>query len=200
MRESAAFALREALMDTMAISREKTEALDARRPDPTPPDDGGGRLVVAVSGAGLLFALWLGSGLPPVVASHFGAGGDADGHMARGEFVAVMGFVLGVLPSLMLRGMTRALKRTDRLRLPDAGYWLAESRRPATERWLRRHFARLCAGLPLFLAHVFWLVAEANRNAPAHPSLDMRWLLAGLAIFLAATLAWIVALHRHFRR
>lgn len=184
----------------MAISREKTEALDARRPDPTPPDEGGRRLVVAVSGAGLLFALWLGSGLPPVVASHFGADGEANGHMARGEFVVVMGFVLGVLPSLMLWGLSRALKRTDRLRIPDAAYWLAESRRPGTERWLRRHFARLCIGLPLFLAYVFWLVAEANRAAPTHPSLDMRWLLAGLAVFLGATLAWIVALNRHFRR
>lgn len=183
----------------MAISREKTEALEARRPDPTPPEDGR-RLVVAVSGAGLLFALWLGTRLPPVVASHFDAAGEADDHMTRAQFAALMGFVLGVLPSLMLWGMTRALKRTDKLKIPDAAHWLAVSRRPATERWLRRHFARLCVGLPLFLAYVFWLVAEANRRAPAHPSLDLRWPLAGLAVFLVGTMAWIVALNRHFRR
>jgi hypothetical protein len=174
----------------MATSRDETEA----------PDDGGKRLVAAVSGAGVLFALWLGSGLPPVVASHFGASGGTDDHMTRGQFVLVMAFVLGVLPSLMFRGMTRALSRTDRLKIPDADYWLADARRAATERWLRRHFARMCAGLPLFLAYVFWLVAEANRGAPAHPALDVAWLWAGLAVFLSATMAWIVTLNRHFRR
>ena len=58
----------------------------------------------------------------------------------------------------------------------------------------------MCVALPLFLAHVFWLVAEANRGAPARPALDTRWLLAGLAVFLVGTMAWVVALHRHFRR
>ena len=171
----------------------------------TVPGPGGARapgrlLVLAVSAAGLLFALWLGSGLPPVVASHFGASGEAAGWMTRGQFVGVVCFVLGVLPSLMLWGMSRAMRRRATLRIPDAAYWLAESRRPATERWLRGHFAVFCAGLPVFLAWIFWLVARANRGAPAHPALDSGWMLASVAVFLAATAAWVAVLHRHFRR
>jgi len=178
-------------MDTMST-------FDTIEPDH---DDGGGRLLVlAVAAAGLAFALWLGGRLPPVVASHFGPGGDANGWMTRGQFTGVMCFVLGVLPPLMLWGMTRVLRSHGRLKIPDAAYWLAPSRRAATQRWLRRHFARFCAGLPVFLAWVFWLVAQANRGAPARPSLDEGAMLAGLAVFLAATGAWVVALNRHFRR
>ena len=111
-----------------------------------------------------------------------------------------MCFALGVLPSLMLWGMTRALRKRGRLRIPEAAWWLAEPRRPATERWLRGHFARFCAGLPVFLAWIFWLVAQANRGAPAHPTLDDGTMLASVAVFLAATAAWVVVLYRHFRR
>ena len=156
--------------------------------------------MLALSAAGVLFALWLGSGLPPLVASHFGAAGDANGWMTRGQFVGLMCFMLGVLPSLTLWGMTRAMHQRTRLKIPHAAWWLAEQRRPATERWLRDHFARFCAGLPVFLAWIFWLVAQANRGAPAHPTLDTASMLTSLAIFLAATAVWVLALNRHFRR
>jgi len=181
-------------MDTMATSRETIE--------PEPDDDGapGKLLVFAVSAAGVLFALWLGSGLPPVVAAHIGAAGDANGWMSRDQFVGVMCFVLGVIPSLMLWGMTSALRKRTKLRIPDAAYWLAASRRPATERWLRRHFALFCAGLPVFLCWTFWLVARANRGAPAHPTLDSGGMIAGLAVFLGVVGIWVAALNRHFRR
>jgi transcriptional regulator with XRE-family HTH domain len=174
----------------------------AVEPEPEPDDDGapGKLLVFVVSGAGVLFALWLGSGLPPVVASHFGAAGDANGWMRRDAFVGVMCFLLGVVPSLALWGMTRVLRRGRTLRIPDAAYWLADGRRPATERWLRGHFALFCAGLPVFLAWIFWLVARANRGAPAHPTLDTGAMLASLAVFLGATAVWVAMLNRHFRR
>ncbi|MFL6676982.1 MAG: helix-turn-helix domain-containing protein [Burkholderiaceae bacterium] len=175
---------------------------------PTPviepgPDDGGAAahlLVFVVSAAGILYSMWLGSTLPPVVASHFGVTGEANGFMTRDQFVGLMLFVLGGVPLLMQWGMTRALRKRKTLRIPDAAYWLAEPRRPATERWLRRHFALFCAALPMFLAWVFWLVARANREAPAHPMLDNGSMLASLAVFLAATAAWVAVLNRHFRR
>ena len=189
-----------AIAAALGVSVETLNMPDSVHGEPDDSGAGGWLPVLAVSSAGLLFALWLGSGLPPVVASHFGAAGEANGHMTRDQFVALMCIVLGVLPLVMLSGMTRALRRRDRLKIPDADYWLAPSRRPGTERWLRRHFMRMCVGLPIFLAYVFWRVAEANRGAPAQAALAQGPLLAGLAVFLAATVAWIVVLHRHFRR
>jgi len=168
--------------------------------EPEPDDDGapGKLLVFAVSGCGLLYSLWLGSRLPPVVASHFSVTGAANDSMPRDQFVGLMFFVLCALPPLMLWGMTLALRKPRTLRIPDAAYWLSESRRPATERWLRSHFALFCAGLPIFLGWIFWLVAQANRSA--HPTLDNGTMLASTGLFLAATAVWVAVLNRHFRR
>jgi hypothetical protein len=96
--------------------------------------------------------------------------------------------------------MNRAMRKRKTLKIPDADYWLAESRRPATERWLRGHFALFCAGLPVFLAWVFWLVARANRGAPAHPVLDNAWMLGSVGVFFGVTAVWVAVLNRHFRR
>jgi hypothetical protein len=123
-----------------------------------------------------------------VFASHFGAAGDANGYLSRDQFVACMVVVLGVLPSLMLWAFTRVLRR-GKLNIPNACFWLAEPQRAGTERWLHAHFAWLCVGLTLFLSDVFWLVAAANRDAPAHPVLEMPWMLGGLVAFLAAMTA-----------
>lgn len=173
-------------------------------PEPEPaPDDGGANghlLVFIVCAIGTLYSIWLGSGLPPVVASHFGVTGEANGYMTRDQFVGLMLFTLVGVPPLMLWGMSRAIRNRATLRIPDAAYWLAASRRPATERWLRRHFALFCAGLPLFLGWMFWLVARANRGAPAHPVIDNGWMLGSVGIFLAITAVWVAVLNRHFRR
>jgi transcriptional regulator with XRE-family HTH domain len=169
-------------------------------PAATPPVEHavGVPIVFAASAAGLLFVLWIGSGLPPMVASHFGVAGDANSTLPRDQFVALMSVLLGALPSLLLWGATRAVRR-GKVNIPNAGFWLAEPRRGATERWLHVYFTCLCVGVALLLAWVFWLVAEANRN-PAHPVLDTRWTTGGVALLLAAATVWLVTLNRRFRR
>jgi DNA-binding XRE family transcriptional regulator len=169
-------------------------------PEATPPVESaaGVPIVFAASAAGLLFVLWVGSGLPPVVASHFGAAGDANSTMPRDQFVALMAVMLGALPSLMLWGFTRALRR-GKVNIPNARFWLAEPQRGATQRWLHGYFTCLCVGVALLLGWVFWLVAEANRN-PAHPVLDTRWTTGGVAIVLAAATVALAVLSQRFRR
>jgi len=155
--------------------------------------------VFAASAAGLLFALWLGSGLPPQVASHFGATGEPNGWMSREGFVAVMCLLLGVLPVLLQAGLSLALKFGG-VNIPNAHYWLVPPRRADAVRSLHIHFAWLCAGMTAFLGWVAWQVAAANRVSSAHPALDSHALLIGLAILLAAMTAWIAAIGRRFRR
>ena len=193
-----------ALAAALDVPVEALNPPPAARPVIEPePDDGGANgnlLVFIVSAVGMLYSIWLGSGLPPVVASHFGVTGDANGYMTRDQFVGLMLFVLAGVPPLMLWGLSRAIRKRATLRIPDAAYWLAESRRPATERWLRRHVALFCVGLPVFLGWMFWLVARANRGAPAHPVIDNGWMLGSVAVFLAITAVWVAVLNRHFRR
>ena len=171
----------------------------AIEPDPPVESTRGLTVVMATSFAGLLFAIWIGSGLPATVASHFGAAGDANGQMSRDQFVVVMVFMLCALPLLTMAGLSYAVKR-DAINIPNARFWLAEPRRGATQRWLHGQFTRLCVGLTLFLSYVLWLVAAANRGAPAHPTLDLHWMLGGVGVFLAAMTAWVAALQRRFRR
>jgi transcriptional regulator with XRE-family HTH domain len=150
-------------------------------------------------GAGLLFALWLGGRLPSQVASHFGAAGDANGHMSRDGFVAFMCVTMVGVPILMWTSLGRAITR-QQVKIPHASYWFAPPRRPATVRFLYRRFTWFCTIMTAFMGYVFWLVAVANAGAPANPALDMRLVWAGLAVFLAVVAAWVTTLNAHFRR
>ncbi|MBC7663817.1 MAG: hypothetical protein H7276_08480, partial [Caulobacter sp.] len=143
--------------------------------------------------------LWVGRGLPPEVASHFGVAGDANSKMSRGGFVVSMGAAMVLLPLLVWVGAGWAMKR-GKLNIPDADYWLAESRRPATERYLYRQITWLCIGMTTLMGWIVWLVSVANAGAPAHPVLDSRLATLGVGVFMAAVTAWAVTLSVRFRR
>lgn len=174
-------------------------AVPALEPEPDQVPAGARVAVFALSAAGLLFALWLGSGLPPQVASHFGATGEPNGWMSRDSLVGVMCVLLAVLPVLLQAALAFGLKFGG-VNIPNAQYWLAPPRRAAAVHSLHVHIAWLCAGVSVFLGWVFWQVAAANRAPTAHPALDSRTLLIGLAVLLAAMTAWIAAIGRRFRR
>jgi transcriptional regulator with XRE-family HTH domain len=155
--------------------------------------------VFAVSSAGLLFALWLGSGLPPQVASHFGAAGEPNGWMSRDGFVGSMVAALCLLPLALQVVLALGLKFGG-VNIPNARYWLEPPRRAGTVRSLHLYGAWLGAGMSVFLGWVFWQVALANRASTAHLALDSHTLLIGMAAMLAAMTAWVAAIGRRFRR
>jgi len=165
--------------------------------DPTVETTWGIPLVFGCSAAVLLFVLWIGSGLPPTVASHFGAAGDANDRMSRDGFIAVMGFLSTVVPGAMLAAFTYVVRR-GKLNLQNGAFWLAPERQAATRNWLHRHFSRLCMGLSLFLGWLTWLVALANRTSP--PAMKLLWIVGTLAVALASTSVWMVVLQRRFSR
>jgi transcriptional regulator with XRE-family HTH domain len=156
-------------------------------------------VMFATVAAGILFSMWLGTRLPADVASHFGAAGNANGHMSRDAFVALMSLALAVPPLLVPLSLRNALRR-GKINIPNAAYWLAAPRRAATGRYLQAHLAWFTVGLTLFLAYVFWRVAVANEGGVAHAELDTRWMMGGLAVFLGATTVWVTLLARRFRR
>ena len=173
------------------------DALNASQPTVEPDPSVGVPVVFGCSALVLVFVIWVGSGMPSQVASHSGVAGDANATMSRDAFVALMGLMAVVLPNLMLAGVTLAA-RHGKVNIPNAGFWLAPARRAATLRWLHRHVSWLAVGMSLTMGWLTWLVAVANRVTP--PTLDPRWLVAGLGVVLAATTVWIVVLQRHFAR
>lgn len=167
-------------------------------PQPEPPRIVTPALLALLIGA--LVFIWLtGRGLPDPVASHFGAGGAANGWTPRGPYLAVMLLITTVVPLLLVVIPNIALSRRDaRINLPNREYWLAPERRAETVAFLVRQTSTFAALIVIFLCYVQWLVARANALNP--PALDSRAIVAGLAVFLACTAFWAVRLIRRFSR
>lgn len=150
-------------------------------------------LVACVAG----FTLLTGQGMPAVVASHFDAGGTANGFMPRPVYLVVM-LAVTLLPAFMVLVTSAALgKPGARINLPHRDYHLAPERREETLAALRAGLRRFGVLLLCFLGYAHWLVVLANRRQP--PQLSGTWFMAGLAIFLLSTMVWLVLLMRRFR-
>jgi len=156
-------------------------------------------LLSVVLAAAAAFILLYGQSLPPVVASHFGAGGNADSLMPRDAYILMMVFVTVGIPLLLaLCNSLLRLFPVTMINLPNRGYWLAPERREETFQFLRDHGAIFSAVIAVFLCFIHWLVVQANATHPPH--LSMSWLIAALGLFLAALIFWTGVLIVHFRR
>jgi hypothetical protein len=144
--------------------------------------------------------IWLTSAaLPPSVASHFAAGGAANGFMSRGAYVGVMLGVTLVAPFLVaLSGQLVSVLPVRLINLPNRQYWLAPRRRAATIASLTRLSVCFASALIVFLCFLHWLVIRANESPV--PRLERMPMFIGLALFLAGTVVWLVVLVRRFGR
>jgi glucose-6-phosphate-specific signal transduction histidine kinase len=149
--------------------------------------------------AAALFVWHTSRDLPPIVASHFGPGGAANGFMTHQFYLCFMlGFVV-LLPAVLLLALARLLRSPgSRLNLPNAEYWNAEGRRDVAAAVVLGYMRVFCALLVVFLCYAHWLVVRANALSP--PVLDGRHLGVALSLFLIALVSWIVLLRRAFRR
>ena len=166
------------------------------RPDPGPLNT---LLMLSTLGAALLFVLWLGGTLPTVVASHFGIAGEANSTMSRDGFVLSMLALMVGLPILVWTLLGWAIK-WQWVKIPNAPYWFAEPRRPATERYLYRHFTWLAIAMTVFMGATFWLVARANASGSAHPTLDAMPIDVAIGLFVAVLAGWSTLLSARFTR
>lgn len=144
----------------------------------------------------VLFVLVLGQQLPGAVAAHFGPGGASDATIPRSVFVAVMALLAGAVPLKVWYVLT-GLAASGRSGLRNEAYWFADARRERTIAWLRAHAAALCVATSAFLCYVFWLTVRGHLTTP--PALPARAMLAGLGVYVAFGIAWLVARERRFR-
>lgn len=157
------------------------------------------RLLLVTLALGVVFVFVTGSSLPPVVASHFTAGGAANGFMPRGTYMRLTIALLVGLPLWIafLSSVTNILP-VRVINLPNREYWLAPKRRADTLSYLRKQGTRFGIILAIFLCFVHWLVAQANANNP--PLFPETLLFIGMAAFLVSLVTWIGGLIAHFRR
>ena len=137
--------------------------------------------------------------LPPMVASHFVAGGTANGFLPRSDYLALMIGVTVGLPFLMVSlSFIVRLVPPRLINLPNREYWLAPERSAETLAYLERQgscFGVLLAG---FLCFVHWLVVNANRQHP--PQFPESQFFTGSLLFFVALVVWLGVFFVHFRR
>jgi len=160
---------------------------------------GSAKLFLAVVVAAIAF-VWLSSrSLPPLVASHFGASGAANGFMPRSVYTWFMTGIIAVVPSLLVFLPNLTMSRPGaRFNLPNKNYWLAPERRQETVEYLCGTARRFGYSLVGFMAYAHWLVVKANTVQP--PTLSNEWFVGGLALFVVAAGGLVVGVLRRFGR
>jgi len=144
-------------------------------------------LIITTSGA-----------LPPRVASHFGAGGVANGWQSLEAYRATM-LVLAIgLPAGVVAMMAWLPRRFPRfLSLPAREHWLAPERREATYAALTSFALAIGALVVTFVVALHLVVVAANASTPPRFADGPFWLLTGT--FTATIVALIIGYHRRFR-
>ena len=146
-----------------------------------------------------IYIVSTGAELPPTVASHFGAGGRADGFGSREGYTAFMtGISVGVPLLIALGGLLARWLPPGLVNLPNRDYWLAPERRAQATVVVERWLMAFAGALAFFLCYVHGLVVEANAASP--PRLAEAPFIGGLAAFVAFALAWSAAFYYRFRR
>ncbi len=146
-----------------------------------------------------LFVVLTSLALPPVVASHFGVTGTANGFMPRSVYILFMLVFTVVLPLVMVVSLDQTLRHTHaRINLPHREYWLAPERRDETIQFLQAHSIGFSTLLLVFLGFVHGLVVQANLQQPVR--LSSGWFVGGLLVFLVAVALWTGRLLTRFSR
>lgn len=154
------------------------------------PRQNGSPFMFPVVLVGTAIFIWLtGYSLPAVVASHFGASGQANGFMPREIYVRIMLGLLVFVSLFMvyLPGWTMNSPNA-RINLPNRDFWLAPERRQETIDRLRRSMRGAASLTVAFLGFVHWLVIQANKLVPPH--MPTAWIIGGLAVFILSMLCW----------
>jgi uncharacterized membrane protein len=153
---------------------------------------------IALLALAILFVISTVSQLPPMVASHFDAAGQANAFMSRSGYTRfVLCLALG-LPLAIVAILTAVYSRASDLKLPNRDYWMAPQRIDRTRAFLVAHGVWFGSLLVILACFVHWLELTANRAQPPHLSNSM--FAAVMMAFLLATTAWIAVLMVTFRR
>lgn len=139
--------------------------------------------------AGVL--LWSAGRLPERVASHFGAGGAADGWSSRGEHLLFIGLLgVGMLAGLPLLAAVLSRGSGTFINVPHKDYWLDDAH-PNRRREFRRRFTDdVLTVAALTGALLTWMQVEtvlANESDPPRMGASM-WV--ALVVFMVLMLGW----------
>jgi uncharacterized membrane protein len=135
-------------------------------------------------------AIWQRAHLPERVASHFNSAGDANGWMTRN---AQLGWQIGTVTfvAALLQGIAMLQPRlpTAFINVPNRDYWLAPSRRAASDARIGNMVRSIGCLVLLFFIALFHLVYLANLS----PAPRLSPVLGSLSALLLLAIVGIVA-------
>lgn len=135
--------------------------------------------------------------LPPVVATHYGPGGEPNSWLPKTSFAIIFGAIFVIVLALFAV-MPLWLRRLPAhlVKLPHPEYWRTKERLPVAMARLTVWMDWFAVALAALFVVAFELVLRANlRHGPLH-EVAMTWALVG---FLAFTILWMLGLYRSFR-
>lgn len=133
--------------------------------------------------------------LPERVAVHFGPDGHANGWAARHQAVKSFENFM-IFPAIfLLLALVMEVAPVSTFHLPYGEYWLAPQRRAQTVATISRHVIWMGCLLQGFLAGIYWLTIDANRQKSPHLPFLFLPLLLG---FLLAMAVCLISLLRPF--
>jgi len=146
-----------------------------------------------------VFLFFSSAPLPPVVASHFAAGGRPNGFMPRHDYLVFM-YLTTIGAPLAIAGLAFLLRviPDSLVNMPNRKYWLAPERREETRAYLENHLLFFAGLLAIFLCFIHWLLVQANLRQP--PVLPEPMLFRGLIVFLIVIAGWLIHLIHRFRQ
>jgi hypothetical protein len=154
-------------------------------------------LLISAAAAGFI---WVTSQqLPPLVASHFGVGGIANGFVLHQRYLFAVLF-LCIAPALaIVLPMNAALGNSNAaINLPNRDYWLAPERRAETVEFIRTQMLRFGTALIVFFCYVHWLVVKANQQSP--PRIPGPAFVSAVAVFIGFLIVWAAIYYTRFRK
>jgi hypothetical protein len=139
---------------------------------------------------------WTGTLLPVQMASHFDAGGRADGSASRTQYLLMMSVILAALPLATLGACWAATCWPNVfLNLPNREHWLSPGHWRDTRRRLRVFAADLAVLQAVFLLAVHLWVVMANLGK----GLSGAWIWLAAIFLLVALVSHIIGLIRYFQ-
>ena len=136
--------------------------------------------------------------LPDRVASHFGAGGEADGWTSKRNFTVLLGAVQMLMVSTFL-GIIFLLEKAPAslINIPNREYWLAPPQRQQTLAILTSRLLWMGNATLAFLIFTVHRAIDANLNPPASLGADFSM---AMLIYILVILTLTIEIALRFRR
>ena len=154
-------------------------------------------VLVCLTVFAVAFVLYTTRYLPETVATHFGAGNQANGWMSRKSYLSfILSFMIGISAFISFCVGTLPRQFPQWTNVPNRDYWLAPARRDESLVFLSAHGKRLGCLIVMMMLAMHYVILKANHVQP--PTLPVSTFSSVLFGFVLALIWWIVRLYRRF--